>query len=65
MTAAQQKMRSWFNLKAATTQSVNAVLKVAIKSAFIMMTQTESQTGKEFKSYRIIEIVNCTLVWSI
>ena len=35
-------MRSWFNFKAATTQRVNAVFKVVIKSVFNKMTQTES-----------------------
>ena len=57
-------MRSWFNFKVATTQRVNTVLKVVIKSVFIKMTQTKSWTGKEFKSYRIIDIVNCKLVVS-
>ena len=35
-------MRSWFNFKAATRQSVNAVFKLVIKSVFIKMTTTES-----------------------
>ena len=34
-------MKSWFNFKAATTQRVNAVLKVVVKSEFIKMTQTK------------------------
>ena len=54
-------MGSWFNFKATTTQRVNAVLKVVVKSVFIKMTQ--SMTGKEFKSYsyRITDTVNGTL----
>ena len=35
-------MESWFNFKAATTQRVNAVLKVVFKSVFFKMTQTKS-----------------------
>ena len=49
---------------AATTQRVNAVLKVGVKSVFSKMTQTKSLTGKEFKSYRISDTVNCTLIGS-
>ena len=49
---------------AATTQMVNPVLKVGVKSVFIKMTQTKSSTGKEFKSYRISNTVNCALVVS-
>ena len=37
-----EKMRSWLNFKAATTQRVNAALKVVIKSVFIKMTHTKS-----------------------
>ena len=58
------KIRSWFRFKAATTQRVNAVSKVMVKSVFIKMTQTKSQTGKDFKSYMIIDTVNGTLVGS-
>ena len=32
-------MGSWFNFKATTTQRVNAVLKVVVKTMFIKMTQ--------------------------
>ena len=57
-------MRSRFNFKTATTQRVTAVLKVVVKPAIIKMTQTKFEMGKEFKSYRIIDTVNCTLVVS-
>lgn len=43
------------------TNAVNAVLKVVFKSVFFKMTQTKSQTGKEYKSYKIIDIVNGAL----
>ena len=54
-------MGSWFNFKATTTQRVNAVLKVVVKSVFIKMTQSKSEMGKEFKTYRITDTVNGTL----
>ena len=57
-------MRSWFNFKAAATQRVNTVLKVTVKSMLTIMTQTKSWTGKEFKSYRIIDTLNFKLVGS-
>ena len=57
-------MRSWFNFKDTTTQRVDAVLKVVVKSVFIKMTQIKAQTDKEFKSYRTINTVNGMLVAS-
>ena len=57
-------MESWFNFKAATTQRVNVVLKVVIKSVYIKLNQTKSETGKEFKSFKITDTINCTLVGS-
>ena len=35
-------MRSWLNFKTTTTQKVNAVLKVVVKSVFNKMAQTKS-----------------------
>ena len=49
---------------AATTQMVNAVWKVVVKSDFTKMTQTKYWRGKEFRSYRITDNVNGTLVRS-
>ena len=57
-------MRNSFNFKAATTQRVNAVLKIVVKSVFIKMTLTKCQMRKQFKSYRIIDTVNDALVGS-
>ena len=42
-------MRSRLNFKAATTQSVNVVLKVVTKSVFIKMS-----LSKKFKSYGLL-----------